>query len=655
MLGVQSLNLKNSAMLIERRGYLPSKKVESGFRAVLTALLLATPQIIPGQKSVEAAGPELPEGRIVFVSKEKGGKAQDVYVAESNGSSPKKITSLDRAAVRVNWSKEGKVIFESVIGIYSADPTSEKTEEVVISNSEGSKNHDGYFVECQGVDSKSGTIYVSKFKGTTDQGIYLLEDGVLKRLTINNVVSMVETCGLASPDGKRLAFQRYQYGSHNPDIQGLVITNLDSTPKDVTQEKVVVPGGNAFPLEWSQDGKKLLVLTGATQGLGNQDPGGLILLDLESSGQTRISGKTTGGTFSPDYKSVLYATPKQDGSEIFLFQIETRKSTKIGETVFPVIHPSWEKKFEKPKSKLPPRKIVEVFPGLASSVKNGQLEGDLIDKFVNILIDQRGFRVSDIWPSSLGGWSVTENGFYLAKDQACEDTLRSVETNGMFVAEQVREVFKVRPESEQFLVTHSLGSIRVIRGLQELLDKDPDLDFSKITLVVTHGPNYGVDKPGLGYLFSWGSQNLPKDCNLNLLLFETPFPYVANYPALVELMEMWDKPEQREQYLADVITRLRSKGAKVYALGSYNDCVMDGGTCYMSESEIKVRLMMERLIPRSLVSLTQQLPGAINIMRYLGRSNLLDILGHDSYWKTKEGLEIQTAIVGDQIAEGSKS
>jgi hypothetical protein len=295
----------------------------------------------------------------------------------------------------------------------------------------------------------------------------------------------------------------------------------------------------------------------------------------------------------------------------------------------------------------PPRKIVTVFEGLGSSVHNGQSDGDLANKVIDRLVSERGFSPSDIWAASLGGWRITENGFYLPKDQECDETLRDSKTNGAYVAELLKGIQKQNKNNEIVAFTHSLGAIRFLAGLEELLN-DPDFDFTKLTGVITNGPNYGVSKPLLEYIFAWGKQDLPKGCNLNLLLFNTPSPDVSNYPAMVELLSWWDNYDDRDKYLQDLMNRVNKRGAKIIAVGSYNDGVMDASTFMLNRLEIEARLQIASIARKTMPSLTQTLPSpAITVMRYMGQGPT-DLFGHRRLWDTNEGTNILTALVGDQ-------
>ncbi len=592
--------------------------------------------------------PELAKTKFIYTIK----KDDSRVLYQANLEKNENLALVDSATnpLSADWLDNDTLVYSSGQGTFFDYPWSGirmrnlKTgkDELLFDEEKGKESRNS----CPTTDSKGNVWFIRSERGfffTEDIYISGKEQRGVRPLTEINKKTI--SCPKFSPDGKMLALYSgiRAVDAGRGEIQ---VYSTETFEADYSAERPLYRFRGIDVFDWSPDGNKLLIRRVTRQSDNSFSDRGYTI-DLRSGKEEIVGGDFISAIWSADQNWVLASVRTgQKGSAIQGYKLGIAEPITIFKSEGEI---DSLKRYSERKVFVPERNTIILFPGLGSVIKNGKYTGGVFDDLVEIFKYEMGYnKDEDILLASLGGSTFDSQGRHIPKDQDCTDTLRDQDTNGTVVAQLLREYARLNPNKQITLITHSLGSIGTLRGLEQLLNNDPDFDFSRIKLIITHGPNLGIDKPAWQYLFApLRVFDLPPDCNLDLGLFKTPFPSEINYPALVELKDMWERLPQTIKDRASHTARLTARGAKVYALGSFQDCVIDSLACYMPDFLSEIKMLTN---PGKFTSLTQELPGAVNIMRHLGHRG---VFGHDTMLKTEEGQAIVTTLVGRQLKTGN--
>lgn len=597
--------------------------------------------------------PELAKTKVVYLAGE-GKQVQgafydrkNLYIANLDGTEEKQLTDDNNQKRDLKFFPNGKEV------IYVESDKDAKNGGIIKLNIETGEKE--YLTQtprdfCPSPDV-DGSLKFHKMEGgdrfgESFENVYSIDLKTKKVEQItNDKIGSSEACPTPSPDGELIAISTNVFASHGRYPGGIAIYQKNELKNfDPGRLPPLIDG--ATPLFWSPDSKWLYFRN------WERKEGGPMTYSLHrvfvETGRVEDLPITNiiGASIAPKGEWVISIHLLGKGSASIMAHNLLRK--EISRQLFTRDSYTFYDIAVQPKVFVPEKNTIVLFPGLGSVIKNGKYTGGVFDNLVEIFKYEMGYKDENILLASLGGSTFDSQGRYTPKDQDCTDTLRDQDTNGTAVAQLLRDNTRLHPNDQLTLITHSLGSIGTLRGLEQLLNDNSGFDFSRIKLIVTHGPNLGIDKPAWQYLFSpFRIFDLPPDCNLDLALFKLPFPTEINYPALVELKEMWERLPQTTKDRASLTARLTARGAKVYALGSFQDCVMDALACYMPDFLSEIKMLTN---PGKFTSLTQELPGAVNIMRHLGHRG---IFGHDTFLNTEEGQAIIATLVGRQLKAGN--
>lgn len=590
--------------------------------------------------------PALAKTKVVYIAgkDDKGsifGAREDLYIANLDGMEERQLTDDDKHKRDVKFLPSGKEV------VYAEAGRNERTGGIVKLNIEtGEKKYlthgtydfcpspsvDGEVLYHRGEVNSTGGFAVS-FENT-----YSVDSSGKEKQITNDTVGSSEACPVPSPDGKHIAISTRIFAGHGKPSGIAIYPKEELKNFDPDKLPKLIEGGR--PLFWSPDGRWLYINRYHANGRPYLYRAEVSTGEVESL----LATVSNGVSLSPDgqWFIVPVSNSRTGSSEIIAMQPGKVTSTRALFTVDNVVQGI----AIQPKVFVPEKNTIILFPGLGSTIKNGEYTGGLFDQAIEALLD-RGYKRGDILLASLGGWTFTESGFYIPKDQGCDALLKDQDFNSEYVIQLLKDLQEKRPNSNFVLVTHSLGSIRVLRALERIKDENIDIDVQRLKVVIAHGPNIGINT----YSFEWiaaqfDPKKLDEDCDITIGPFDLaiPQPTQINFPALVELKKMWDDRKERRSKLAILMGWLGAKGVDVITLGNANDKVVALGSSFLSEFDLEMAIMMGAN-PDDLPMYTQYVPGARNVMRFLGH----EYWGHEQYFRKPEGLAIFIVAVGQQI------
>jgi TolB protein len=107
-----------------------------------------------------------------------------------------------------------------------------------------------------------------------------------------------------SPDGRRIAFTKYDYAS------GTVVENIYTIEVDGSRQSRLTSTapnvGRDTDLAWSPDGRKIALVRTGVNGAGTAAPD-VYVMNVDGSGQTRVAAAARDPAWSPDGGKVVFA------------------------------------------------------------------------------------------------------------------------------------------------------------------------------------------------------------------------------------------------------------------------------------------------------------------------------------------------------------
>lgn len=655
-------------MLIERI----FQKIDKPARAAILATFISGGS---GISQVSAVG-EGPKGRIVYAAKEKDGP-NATYTSNVDGSDKKVLVNNlghDRRYMAI--LPNGRVVYsewkDGKANIVVLDTQTGKKQELTTSQDKPANTID----ICPFPDSTDSVLFTrSGFRqqGIVNEILRAFLDG--RKTEVLKPGSKEDFCPIVSPNRKYVAVTLVSPAAGFSEPQGVAIYDGNSYGGDKIN-LISKLAGIRF-LGWMPTSQEVI--------LTKKSPNGesLYVVSIDGKQSRMITDMDVGGaSASADGKWILVSASGEGRgpADLWLFSSQGGQGTRITNTPYSETSPQWltESKPE-PKPEVTPTKQVQtpthkpiltltptpevkltptpdlpplltnlegtnviIVSGLGGSVRNGIYE--TAQDFVGDLVTKQGFRGLgvDIFQASYGGWSFhPRTSLYEPRDQDCTNTLKSRKVLGSMVAQLLVDVQANRPKQETVVFSHSWGGPVTLEAVKIIREKNLGVDLSKVRFVVTSGPNTGTDKPGLDNLGALLFSGLQGDCKIVGVL---PHPAIVNYPAGVELLQMWDNRIQEREKLSGLSAWLLEKGSEIYSLFNYSDCVITARTCHLPELIQRIWLALGMLKE----PLTQEIPGATrNIGRFYLPAHLLD-LAHWSFWKADQGLGITVEFAGKQ-------
>lgn len=280
-------------------------------------------------------------------------------------------------------------------------------------------------------------------------------------------------------------------------------------------------------------------------------------------------------------------------------------------------------------------------PGLFAEIEEGA--GGRYEGFteVDVALRSLGHDGNTVSIFSLMGNEIDEHGRSNPQGQKCTDTLRGKEEQAWVVIEDIKEFQEHHPHDIATYVTHSWASIPFLEALQKIKDGVPGtegIDLSRIRVIVVQGPNKGLSKPFLRDLARVWPFETPENCKIFLGL--SPSPKALDEPSGRDMLKIFEMGELRDDELLELAVWFRQQGGEIYAFVNYNDCVLAFRFCNLEEFRLGMMFLKNR-VPRIL--LTQEIPGAINITRFLGNESNL---GHAVYLEKPEQRQELIGYIG---------
>lgn len=597
--------------------------------------------------------PDLPQGfkdrKIAFMG--HVGMYQQIFVSNLDGSGVKQLTFDKAGKGRIYWLDKRWIatVFQGkeINGIVLID--TETGQQKIVTDIPGDDGADN----CIYVDQKSGLIYHSRYIGLQDvrlnpshSDLYVTDPktGKSERLTQDNV-NNAEDCPALSPNGRYLAFRVYNALQPRDTLRPALPQNIVVYERDKIKSfnpnnlPDIIEG--AEPLFWSNDSKWLYFTRARyTNSLVSYS---LQRLEVATGKVEDLLLSNISGASPVDGEWIVSSHQSKDSTKVFAKQPGNLLSTKqLFESDLFIAHIAVQ-----PKIFVPERNIVTFHAGLGSTIRNGKYISGTFNEAMSVLRDQMGYEDNEIILASLAGNDFLQNGRITTRDQDCFDLLRNQDHNSEAVLQHWRDLDKYRANYRKVDVGHSLATIRLLRALQRIKDEKLDININGARIVLVNGPIIGLRT----YAFEWVSaqfnpDKIDEDCNITVgsLDLSIPLPVQMNFPAIVELGDMWVNRKQRRKELAELTEWMKNHGAEIITLGNANDCVVALGSCFLTEFDLEVALMAGT-DPDSLAMYTQYVPGATNIMRFFGFG---DTFGHSQYFRTEEGLAILTTVIGKQ-------
>lgn len=264
-----------------------------------------------------------PDGKqIAFITNISG--RNNLWLVHSSGGWPVQLTISDQRQTRPAWSPNGQWIAymsdkdgDEQWDIFMVSP---QTGEVVnltntpeVAEEDPTWSPDGRYLAWQTKPKTSSTFEIEVF------------DTLLRKrraLTSGTPKHLGNMQPIWSPDGKRIAYTQWHATGKDSNI--FIIDVATGKATNLTEHQ----GEHSYSAaEWSPDGEKLLITSNAGNGYDN-----VALLDIASKKLdwlTHDKWEIEAGNFSPNGKQLTWTANVDGNSDIFLYDVATRKSTPL--------------------------------------------------------------------------------------------------------------------------------------------------------------------------------------------------------------------------------------------------------------------------------------------------------------------------------------
>ena len=245
---------------------------------------------------------------VLFSSSRNGNS--DVFIMDIDGGNKKALTQTDFEEWGPTWINENEISF--------LRQTEDSIFRIKLNLKSGKESKLKHPIKCV-LDDKN-VLYSGRLElYTCKNDIFLFDPKTNQTISITDTMEGVANYPSWSHDGKSLVFTSNHLGTNQ-----LFEYKIDS--KKVIQ--LTNSNSNNERGELSLNGK-LLVYSSDYFEKGNQD---IVLKDLES-GEIKNLSKSPGmeliARFSNNGKKILYGTNKDDNWEIYAYNIDTEKQTRL--------------------------------------------------------------------------------------------------------------------------------------------------------------------------------------------------------------------------------------------------------------------------------------------------------------------------------------
>ena len=264
-----------------------------------------------------------PDGKQVAVGTNLSGR-MNIWVVPSDGGWPQQLTVSDQRQWHPSWSPNGQWI------AYQSDyDGNEQWDLFLVSPANGEVvqlTRTPEVSEEEPIWSPSGKdlAYVTRAKSSSSYEVavvnYLSKKS--RNLTSNTPADMSNSDPLWSPDGNWIAYT--QENANGRDSNVFVVDVEKGTSTNLTShdgEK------NFVATDWSPDGKKLLITSDAENGFRNVG-----LLDVATKKIDWLTNEkwdVHSEQFSPNGKNLTWQANVEGNVDIYLYDLTTRKTTKL--------------------------------------------------------------------------------------------------------------------------------------------------------------------------------------------------------------------------------------------------------------------------------------------------------------------------------------
>jgi Tol biopolymer transport system component len=283
-------------------------------------------------------------GCIYFVGAIKDIRHKQIFSMDLDGSNVRQVTSDTDVKMMCAVSPDGARM------AYQALSKNGNYDILVMNIKTGQTKNltNSRFSDCSPSWSPDGKKILLSSDRTGDHEVYVMDaDGSkLKRLT--NRLGTHEAGAAYSPNGKQIVFESYQktetkrVGPRHVEVHYKhEIWVMDADGKNL--KKLSKGNGNDWACSWSPDGKKMLF---ATDRDGNSE---IYLMDVKSGKEERITRNPLNDAlspapWSPDGKNMVFQRVQNNGqrsSEIWIYNFETKKETKLTDNLLWDGYPVW--------------------------------------------------------------------------------------------------------------------------------------------------------------------------------------------------------------------------------------------------------------------------------------------------------------------------
>ena len=308
--------------LLERPGFMPAPP-----RIPPPATLPPPAQPITAPPAATARPPEppaplaTPEARIAFVSNRDGDL--EIYVANSDGSSPTKLTDNSVEDNSPSWSPDGLRI------AFMSDRDGDM--EIYVMNVDGSgvtQLTDNSGNDLDPAWSPDGRRIAFAAGEDTDIEIYVISSNGSRTVQLTDV-GAVNRHPRWSPDGRRIAFI-------SDRDEGFEIYMMDEDGSNVTQ--LTDNTTNDLSPSWAPDGHRI---TFASKRDGDYE---LYVMNVDGSGLTRLTDNSAYdgvSSWSPDGRRIVFTSDRNGNYELYVMNADGTGVVRLTDNAALDGRPSW--------------------------------------------------------------------------------------------------------------------------------------------------------------------------------------------------------------------------------------------------------------------------------------------------------------------------
>jgi len=600
---------------------------------------IAEPKPETNPKESPKVPKDIAQTKILYIAMESG--KTKIYSSNPDGSDKQELVDKENIFGNPRWIDSKRFVYGTgglgpKFGIFLYDIQTNKEIQLTFGQTGGIEM-------CAAPDGKGGIVFTARGvfpgKGANEDIFKIGLDGKnLERLTDDKVGSN-EHCPIVSPDGKYIAFQVYSPGQHGIPVD-IAIYPIERLKNDFSppNHSMFIDGSEA--IDWSPDNQWLLFTREVKLGPPRGYRYDLFKVHPDGTGETLVVKDAEGGSWSNDGKWVIYSSRREDEKNLDLYLVSSDggESVKITNTSYNEFSPSWQ-----PREKIvrEERDILIVF-GLITEIKDGYETHGLTRNFENWATTEYKYGKKNILRMSWGGWEFDNDGNLKSRDQACTDTLKDPNLRADMLIQMWNDLENKRPNRKLTVVTQSEGVVPTFLALKKGMKGEAKVNLEQIEKIIfVSPPAHGVDKPIFDKLAALWPVEQPETCRI--LFGATPSPSILEYPTGENLLKMWENRKSVDKEWAEVTAWLAKNGVEVYSLYNFEDGIISFRTLPIPQEILELMFFKGGKLTEVIKS--QEIPGAINIGRSLGKGGL----GHDRFWNTPEGLEILMTIVGEQI------